>query len=97
MSKSLSRDYVIKVARLAKLKLTDKELDRFATEINEIIKYVNHLQEADVKHIKPTDQVTGLVNVWRDDKEIDYGYKPEDLLKNVPETENSYIKVNRMI
>jgi Asp-tRNA(Asn)/Glu-tRNA(Gln) amidotransferase C subunit len=45
----------------------------------------------------PTNQVTGLTNVMRDDEEIDYGYNPQDLLKNVPTVEDNQLKVKRMI
>lgn len=97
MSKILSREDVIKVAHLARIKLSDDQIDRFVDEINEILKYVKQLQNEDVSGLKPTEQVTGLKNVWREDKLKDYGIKPTDLLKNVARTEENYIKVNRMI
>lgn len=97
MSKILSRDDVIKVAHLARLKLSDNEIDGFVDEINEILKYVKQLQKADVSNLEPTEQITGLKNVWREDKVIDYGYKPEVLLKNVPHKKDNFISVNRMI
>lgn len=98
MSKILTKGDVIKVANLAHLKLTSGEIDNFVEEINEILKYVKQLQSADVKNLKPTDQVSGLSNVWREDKVIDYGYKAADLLKNVPKlSDDNHIKVNRMV
>lgn len=96
MSK-LSREEVLKLARLARLALTDDEVDEFAAELSEILQYVDQLQKVDVGGLQPTNQVTGLTNVMRDDVVKDYGYKPKDLLKNVPHVQDNMIKVKRMI
>jgi aspartyl-tRNA(Asn)/glutamyl-tRNA(Gln) amidotransferase subunit C len=93
----LSRDDVLKLAQLSRLALTEAEVEEFATEINEILGYVEQLQSVDVSGVLPTNQVTGLTNVTRDDKEIDYGYAPADLLKNVPHVQDDLLKVKRMI
>lgn len=85
------------MARLARLELTQDELDEFGKELPEIIKYVEQLQQIDTDGLEPTNQVTGLTNVYRDDVVIDYGYQPADLLKNVPTVDGDQIKVKRMI
>lgn len=93
----LTREDVFKLASLARLKLSDDEAESFETEINEILQYVEQLQSVDVDGLEPTAQVTGLTNVTRPDEVRSYGYKPLDLLKNVPKTENNQIKVERMV
>lgn len=93
----LTRDDILKLAKLARLDLTDAEVTEFADELTEILKYVEQLQSIDVNGLTPTSQVTGLVNVMRKDEIVDYGYDPKDLLKNVPAVENDQIKVKRMI
>jgi aspartyl-tRNA(Asn)/glutamyl-tRNA(Gln) amidotransferase subunit C len=93
----LSRDDVLKLARLARLQLTDEELDQFAVEISAILGYVEQLQNVDLDGVEPTYQVTGLTNVMRPDQEVDYTAKPNDLLKNAPATEGGHIKVKRML
>ena len=93
----LSRDDVLKLARLARLSLTDDEITAFTSELAEILHYVEQLDKVDTSSLEPTSQVTGLVNVMRPDTEKSYGYEPRELLKNVPKTENNQIKVNRMI
>ena len=97
MSQKITKDDIIKIAKLAKLQLSDNDLEKFFIEIKEILEYVNVLDDVNVDNLEPTNQVTGLVNVWRDDDIIDYGYQPMELLRNVPEQENGYIKVNRVI
>lgn len=93
----LTREDVLKLARLAKLDLDDAEIDKLRTEMSDILQFVEQLQDADVKNLKPTHQVTGLTNVTRSDKVIDYGYKAEMLLENVPELKDHQIKVKRML
>lgn len=93
----LSRDDVLKLARLARLELTEAEVEEFAGELSAILQYVEQLSAADVAGLKPTNQVTGLTNVMREDEIKDYGYAPADLLKNVPAVQDDLIKVKRMI
>lgn len=93
----LSRDDIFKLANLARIKLTDSEADSFAEEITKILDYVEQLETVEVDDLKPTHQVTGLTNVWREDETIDYGYSPDELLKNVPKLKDRYIQVGRMI
>jgi aspartyl-tRNA(Asn)/glutamyl-tRNA(Gln) amidotransferase subunit C len=93
----LTRDDVLKLARLARIDLKDEEVAEFESEFNEILKYVEQLQAVDIEGLQPTSQVTGLQNVTRDDEERDYGYAPEDLLKNVPKVKDNQIQVKRMI
>jgi len=96
MSK-LSRDDVLKLARLSRLDLSDAEVNEFIVELSDILQYVEQLQAIDVEGLKPTNQVTGLTHVTRQDTVRDYGYTAADLLKNVPETIGDQIKVKRMI
>jgi aspartyl-tRNA(Asn)/glutamyl-tRNA(Gln) amidotransferase subunit C len=93
----LSREDVLKLARLARLTVTDEEVEQYRTELSEILKYVEQLQNADVTGLQPTSQVTGLTNVTRDDQIIDYGTTPDDLLRIVPDTQDRLVKVKRMI
>lgn len=93
----LSREDVLKLARLARIDLSDEEVEEFTAEFDEILQYVEKLQQVDIAGLKPTSQVTGLTNVTRADEVRDYGYKPEDLLENVPAVEKNQIKVKRMI
>lgn len=93
----LTRDDVLKLARLARLDLSDAEIEEYTTELTEILQYVEHLQSIDIDGLEPTNQVTGLTNVTRKDQIADYGYKPSDLRDNLPDSEGDLIKVKRMI
>jgi len=93
----LTREDVLKLARLARLDITDEEVETYRTELTEILQYVDVLQQADVTGLQPTSQVTGLTNVMRDDTVLDYGATPDDLLRGVPHKQDRQIKVKRMI
>lgn len=93
----LQREDILKLAKLARLRLTDAEVEKFQEEISEILGYVEKLNDVDTKGLKPTYQVTGLTNVTRPDEVREYGASQLELLKNAPQTEKGYIKVKRMI
>jgi aspartyl-tRNA(Asn)/glutamyl-tRNA(Gln) amidotransferase subunit C len=63
----ISRSDVEHVARLARLGLTDDELDRMVGQLSRILEAVNVLQSVDTSAIDPTAQVIELENVMRDD------------------------------
>lgn len=93
----LTRDDVLKLARLARLDLSEEEISEFTKELSAILQYVEQLGAADTSGLEPTNQVTGLTNVYRADTVVDYGYKPSELLKNVPHVKDGQIKVKRML
>ena len=93
----LTRQDVIKLARLSRLKLSDDEVEAFQKELSEILGYVEMLESVDTSGLKPTYQVTGLKNVMRKDELITYEATPQELLKNVPARHGDYVKTKRMI
>lgn len=93
----LTRDDVLKLAQLARLALTDDEVDEYEKELNDVLQYIEQLKDVDVAGLQPTAQVTGLANVMREDQVIDYGVGNEDLLRLAPASQDAQIKVKRMI
>lgn len=96
MSK-LTRDQVLKLAHLSRLKLTDEEVERFREELSKILEYVEQLDKVDVTGLEPTYQVTGLKNVMRADEPISYQAKPEALLAQAPVTQDGQFKAKRVL
>lgn len=93
----LTREDVLKLAKLSRLHLADDEIDSFTHEIEEILGYVEQLQEVDLDSTPATTQVTGLRNVTRKDKIVDYKTPNQELLKNAPKVLDDHIQVKRMI
>ena|ERR1039458_1398946 len=94
---NLTKDDVLKLAKLSNIYLSDDELRDITQDLKIIIGYVSQLKELDLSDVKPTDQVTGLTNVMRPDDPYDYKVTTEQLLSNVPVREGNYIKVRRVI
>lgn len=93
----LSRDDVLKLARLSRLKLSDEEINNFQSQLSAILSYVEALNKVDTTGLEPTSQVTGLENVMRPDRTIDYQAKPDGLLNNAPHVEGRQFKVKRVL
>ena len=93
----ITRDDVLKLAKLSKLSIAEDELQSFTAELNDIVGYVEKLQSADVGGLVPTDQVTGLENVMREDEITEYQAKPDDLVDLAPDKEKHQIKVKRVL
>lgn len=87
---------VERVAKLARIGLSPEEASKLAVELGQIVEFVEQLSQVDVEGVEPTDQVTGLVDVWRED-EVVSGPTREELLSNVPETKDGYIVVKRVL
>jgi aspartyl-tRNA(Asn)/glutamyl-tRNA(Gln) amidotransferase subunit C len=65
---SITRDEVAHLARLARIALSDAELDHLAPQLDQIITAVAQVQEVAAEGIPPTSHATGLTNVFRDDE-----------------------------
>lgn len=94
----LTQDDVKKIAKLARVKLTPEEIERFTTQLTAILSYVELLGEVDTSGVPETSQVTGLTNVTRPD-EIDHSLAtPEELLSTtaLPVVDHQ-IRINRMM
>jgi aspartyl-tRNA(Asn)/glutamyl-tRNA(Gln) amidotransferase subunit C len=63
----IDRDQVLHVAKLARLKLSDDEVDRIAGELSKILEHVETMNELDLEGVEPTSHVVDLTNVLRED------------------------------
>ena len=93
----ISPEELLKLAQLARLKLTEEEIERLPNELSAILEYVKQLDKVDTSGLEPTYQVTGLKNITRTDELKDYQAKPAELLKNAPATQDNQFKVKRVI
>ena len=95
---NLSKDEIQHIAKLARLELTDEELEKYGGQLSAVLNYIDQLKEVDVKGVEPTAQVTGLENVLREDAVRDWDEKEiEEALADAPEREERFIKVKRVI
>lgn len=93
----LTRDEVAKVAWLARLALTDDELDRFAGQLSGVLAHVDRLGELDVAHIEPTAMASeGDANVVRLDVPRP-AYPQEAIIANAADTEDGAFRVRAIL
>jgi len=94
----LSKQEIQGIAKLARLDLTEAELEKYGGQLSAVLSYIDQLKEVDVKGVEPTAQVTGLENVLREDEVKNWDKKEiEEALKDAPEREGRFIKVKRVI
>lgn len=89
---AISKEEVKKVAALSKLSFKEEELELFTSQMGKIIDMVEELGEVDTEGVPFTSNVVSEINVLREDVVVK-GESREELLKNVPETKEGFIKV----
>lgn len=94
----LSKQEIQHIAGLARLELTDVELEKYGGQLSAVLNYIDQLKEVDVKGIEPMAQVSCLENVLREDEAKNWDEQEIEIaLKNAPEMEDGFIKVKRVI
>jgi aspartyl-tRNA(Asn)/glutamyl-tRNA(Gln) amidotransferase subunit C len=88
----ISRDDVLHVARLARLHLTDEEVDRMQAQLSNILEAIETLRDVDTSHVGPTASVIALENVMRDDV-VTGGLSREAALANAPLRDDPFLRV----
>jgi aspartyl-tRNA(Asn)/glutamyl-tRNA(Gln) amidotransferase subunit C len=88
----IDRDQVLHVARLARLRLTDDEVERMAGELSGILEHVDRIGELDLDDVEPTSHVVDLVNVVRSD-EPRPSWPKEVVLEQAPDPADGAFRV----
>ena len=92
---SITPDVVRHVARLARLGLSDAELERMAGELDTIIDSIGKIEDLDLADVPPTTHALKLVNVFGDDVPHE-SLTPEAALRNAPDPDDGCFRVPRM-
>jgi aspartyl-tRNA(Asn)/glutamyl-tRNA(Gln) amidotransferase subunit C len=88
----IDRDQVLHVARLARLKLSDEEVERMASELSGILEHVEHINELDLDGVEPTSHVIALENVLRPD-EPRPSWGRDEVLESAPDPASGSFRV----
>ena len=89
---AITREEVLHVARLARLALTDEEIEQLTEELDKILEAVGVVAELDLADVEPTSHPLDLVNVWAEDVTHE-SLSLEDVLTNAPEVEKGLFRV----
>ena len=93
---SVNADQVRHVARLARLALSDDEIDRMVPELNNILGWVDQLGEVDTDGVEPLTAVIDNHLRLRDDV-VNDGNVRHDVLKNAPDAQHGFFAVPKVI
>lgn len=95
---SLTKGDVLHVAKLAKLNLSEAEIEKFTPQLSKIIDYVGELSEVDTSNVESTSQTTGLTDVVREDLVTSDELLSQDrALSGSDQTHNGYFKVGAIL
>ena len=89
---AISREQVLHVAELARLALTEEEVERLGAQLNAILEAMSKVSELHLRDVPPTSHPLDLVNVWGDD-EPRPSVAHEDALANAPERDGDFFRV----
>ena len=89
---AISKDEVLHVARLARLALTDEEIERLTEELGAILDAVGVVAELDLADVPPTAHPLDLVNVWDEDEPRE-SLPLDDVFANAPERDGDLFRV----
>ena len=94
----LTKDDVLHVAKLAKLELTDSEIEKFTPQLSNVLDHFSELSEVDTEGTIPTSQTTGLEDVYRKDEVLeDRILTVEEATSGTDKTHNGYFKVKAIL
>ncbi len=92
----ITKEEVLYVAHLARLDLDEESIEKFAGQIDEILGYIEKLNQVDTRNIKPTSHAIFLTNAFREDQEREHIAR-ELALANAPEKEDGSFVVPKVV
>lgn len=88
----MSRESVKYIAKLARIELTENEIDKMSKDMEVVLSYMKKLDELDTRDVEPAEHIITHKNVLRDDN-TEISSCREELLSNAPSKEKGYFKV----
>ncbi len=92
----LSKDDILNVADLARIDMTEEEVVKITRQVSDILGYVEILENAETKDIRPTSHDTTVTNIFREDC-IRETFTKEKALANAPRSEHGHFVVPKSI
>ena len=92
----LSREEVLHIARLARLGLSEEEVNRFKGQLSNILENFELLKQVDTSNVPPTAQSITLQNVIKDD-EVAQSLPKDEILANAPKKEDDFFRVRAVL
>lgn len=93
---SLTKEDVLKIAKLSRIECNSEEIDEMQKELNDIFKHIDELNEVNTENIKPLIQINSEVLELRED-EIKPSLSQEEAMRNSPETLEGLLIVPKVV
>lgn len=93
---ALTRDEVLHIARLARLGVTEAEVERFREQLSSLLDHFAVLQELDTSQVPPTAYVIPLQSVFRGDEPA-ASLSQEEVLANAPQREEGFFRIHAVL
>jgi len=95
----LGKKEVQHIAELARIGMTEEEIEKYQKDLSAVLDYFKKLEEVDTEKVPTLDHIVGQKNVYRqEDRVEDFGEKGKNkILENVPHKKNSQIKVKSVL
>lgn len=94
----LTKEDILHLAKLSKLHLTDKEIEKYLNQLEETIEFVENLEELDTSNIQPTNSVVNLKNVtFQDGTPNKKGLDQKEALSNTKKSKDGKFVVGRIM
>lgn len=93
---ALTREEVLKIAKLSKLEFKEEEIENFQNELNDILKYIDILNEVDTENTEPLMYINHDINNFREKESLE-SISLEKALQNAPESAESAIVVPKVV
>lgn len=96
--KILSKEDILHLAKLAKLHLTEAEIEKYWKQLEETVEYINNLNELATEKVEPTSQTTNLTNVFFEDGERnERSLNVNQALSNAKSKKNNHFVIKRIL
>lgn len=93
---AVTKEDVKYIAELARLNLSEQELQEYTQQLNDILMYMDKLNEINTDNVEPLSHPLEGTNVFREDK-VQKSVNREDALKNAPDKDHQFFKVPKVI
>ncbi len=92
----LSTSEVGYVARLARLEISEAEKEKFTAQLNDILRYIDQLNELDTAGVEPMSHAIAVTNAFREDRPAP-SLQPQEALANAPDARGEFFRVPKVI
>lgn len=94
----ISKEKVKEIAKLAKISLTEREVEKFQKELSKILDYIETLKKVNVEGIEPLSHSLSFENIMRKDEfEKEFFFEFENLIEQFSDKKENFLKVKKII